>query len=48
METEAKRLPAVMKEAFTLLRQARQACQPSLKLEQIGTILGQLVNIVTY
>ncbi|MEA4836144.1 MAG: alternate F1F0 ATPase, F1 subunit alpha [Anaeromusa sp.] len=46
METEAKRLPAVMKEAFVLLRQAREACQPSLKLEQIGLVRSVANGVV--
>lgn len=38
MEGKNKGLPAVMEEAFAMLRQARQACQPSLELEQIGLV----------
>lgn len=46
MEAENKGLPAVMKEAFALLQQARQECQPSLALEQIGLVRSAANGVV--
>lgn len=46
MEAENKGLPAVMKEAFAMLRQARQECRPSLTMEQIGLVRSAANSVV--
>lgn len=46
MEVQNKGLPSVMKEAFAMLRQASQKCQPSLELEQIGLVRSAANGVV--